>query len=514
MIELAKIVEELDFDKAFRHVKYDARFDFIQFPIELRVFEHFFDENIKSLKESILQGNYVPKRLRKIWVPKKNFFLRPGAIPHLRDRVLFQALVDKIAEKLEQELPPLEENVVFSSRLRGNIQSGSMFRHPKGLWLAFKTQAIEYCDEQDVNFVLVSDLASYFENIDLRLLTDTLTSSGVSPNYAEAIRQILVVWANGRTRGLPQMMAPCSLLANMYLSQVDKYMVLRGYRYIRYVDDIRIFVHSHVEARKALLILTERLKDCYLDVQASKTQIVTAPSHKQELASLETHLAQIGVSAVGNVSSDYDDDFGPDLEIPEPKLVSFLADLIENPNYDDRHLRYCINRLGDIKSPAAHDLVLSKLSSMPQETATFVKYLLKLDSSNITDKTFEAIISFLDSEQNIYDWQTMWLLIFLVHQTIKPKHLNSLFRNDKLNKHPINRAILCYLLSSKGNLTIRRDMIYQYSQEESVEVKMAILCGTFDLEKKERNRFYSIAGTDRILSQLIDILKNRKLAFV
>src|SRR6476659_5341718 len=115
--ELKKIIDELDFITAFRRVKYDAQYDFLQFPVELSIFEYFFEDNVNYLKESIKQGTYSFKSLRKIWVPKRGFFLRPGSVPQLEDRVLFQAIIDKIAPDLEKQLPPLEQHVVFSSRL-------------------------------------------------------------------------------------------------------------------------------------------------------------------------------------------------------------------------------------------------------------------------------------------------------------------------------------------------------------------------------------------------------------
>ena len=241
---LSEVVDDLDFERALKRVKYDARYDFIRLPTEIAVFEARYQENVRYLQESIKQGTYEIKNLRRIWVPKRGFFLRPGSLAHLEDRILFQAIVDKMAMELEALLPPFEQQVVFSSRLAQDLQSKSMFRHPRNQWIDFQRKAVEYCEEPGARFALVSDIASYFENIDLRLLADTLTSSGISLTYVEAVRQILTKWANGRTRGLPQMLAPCSLLGNVYLSQVDKSMVLLGYKYIRYVDDIRIFVSS------------------------------------------------------------------------------------------------------------------------------------------------------------------------------------------------------------------------------------------------------------------------------
>lgn len=257
MKAVKELIDDLDFRLAFRRVKRDARYDFLQLPIEIAIFEEFFDDNVSFLIESIKQGTFSIRGLRKIWVPKRGYFLRPGSIPYLEDRLLFQAIIDRIAPILEAQLPPMDHEVVFSSRLHEDTRNDSIFRHPRDLWLAFKAKAVEYCNSPDVNYVVASDIASYFENIDLRLLSDTLTSSGVNPVYSEAIRQILSVWANGRTRGLPQMMAPCTLLANVYISQIDKIMVLHGYKYIRYVDDIRIFVSREAEQRKALLDLTE-----------------------------------------------------------------------------------------------------------------------------------------------------------------------------------------------------------------------------------------------------------------
>lgn len=199
--DLTQIIDDLDFERAFKRIKYDTRYDFLRLPIEASIFEAHFGENIKFLKEAIDQGKYEVKSLRKIWVPKRGYFLRPGSIPHFEDRLLFQAIVDKIAGELEALLPPFEEHVVFSSRLTSDPQSKGMFHHPRDLWIAFQKRAVEYCEESNTQYVLVSDIASYFENIDLRLLADTLTSSGISPIYTEVIRQILTKWANGRTKG-------------------------------------------------------------------------------------------------------------------------------------------------------------------------------------------------------------------------------------------------------------------------------------------------------------------------
>lgn len=498
------VVDDLDFNTSFRHVKYDLEYDFIQLPVELVIFESNFDDQIKYLTETIKQNKYTVKSLRKIWIPKQNFLLRPGSIPHLDDRVVFQALVDKIAPILEAQLPSIGDEVVFSSRLNSDNKSDSMLLHPRDQWNGFNNKSIELCNKS--TYALVSDIASYFESIDLTQLHDTLTSSGADPNYVNAIHYMLLIWADGRTQGIPQMLAPCSFLANVYLSQVDKVMDRLGYKYIRYVDDLRIFVPSEVSGRQALLHLSEQLKRCYLDAQASKTKLLQATELKDHLTALDRHLRKVGIHTEDKLS--YFGDSEPDQEIPENKLLAFLESLMRNPDYDDRHLRFCVNHLGNIGSPGALRKVLDELENMPQEAATFAQYLLKLKPSEFTEQIIDRLIHFFESEYCIYDWQMMWLLIVLAKcEKINSSQLKRLSRIERLHQHYICRAWLSYLLCSKGDLSFKREYMSLYQQERSKEVLMAILCGISGLDKVERNNFYALAqGKDRDLDQLIEIL--------
>jgi hypothetical protein len=529
---LSSIIDELDFDLAFSRVKNDMQYDFIQLPIEYRIFESDYSDNIAFIKGLVKENKYIVKRLRKMWVQKKNYFLRPGSIPHFSDRLIFQALIDKVADKLEDQLPPLDDNIVYSSRLNRTPGSEKMFIHPKGLWLKYKKRTVDLCDDPKYKSVLVSDIASYFENIDLRLLIDTLQSIGIHSNYTQAIHHFLSIWANGRTKGLPQMLAPCSLLANIYLSQVDKNMVMKGYQYIRYVDDIRIYVDSDPALRKCLLDLTEQLKLIYLDVQASKTKFVPVGELKNEMLQLETHLHSSGIE-IRDESGEYFIELSDAIQssevkvsvsiseeddetiIPEDKLRTFLDKILFDSEYEDRNLRFCLNNLAKIKSNIGIEKTISYLSFLPQETATFVNYYLKLNQDAFDRANFEKIFIFLESDYNIYDWQMMWLLFFIIKSPlIIQSDINRLYRNTKLFNHFINRALLYYLICLKGDLTSKREIMSKYPTESSIEVKYAILSGLYALDSRERNRFYTLATQEREINQLIKVLKNHECPFI
>lgn len=510
---LKDIASELNFKVAFERIKYDAQFDYLQMPVELSIFEAFFEKNINYLKESVLNGTYSISPLRKIWVPKEKYFLRPGSLPMLEDRLIFQALVDKVAKDIEKQLHSVKYEVVFSSHLNPDLSSNEMFLNRGEQWLSFKKKAVQYCGMQDVEYVLVTDIASYFENINLDMLANLMRSAGVGPAYVDAISYILKIWANGRTRGLPQMLAPCSLLADFYLNQVDKNMVLAGYRYIRYVDDIRIFVSANVDLRKAMLELTEQLRPYYLDLQSSKTDFFLANDFKENLTLIERHMLECGIEENEQDALFYFNPSPSAKSIPEEKLILFKQKLLTDNAYNARDLRFCINNLGRIGSSSALELVLSKLYSMPEETYHFVRYLfcvLPYITADIVDK----IIDFLESNFNIYDWQMMWLLILLSKCTsVSQDHLQRLIKNKNLQKYYINKALVIYILCSKGGKIYQDTFMEQYNKEKEIEIRMAILCGLYSLDYEERERFYDLAEGNFQIQHLIDVLRYRKIEF-
>ena len=53
-----------------------------------------------------------------------------------------------------------------------------------------------------------------------------------------------------RTKGVPQGSPLSPLLSNIMLNELDKLLVARGHRYIRYADDFSIYTKSKSEARK------------------------------------------------------------------------------------------------------------------------------------------------------------------------------------------------------------------------------------------------------------------------
>ena len=137
----------------------------------------------------------------------------------------------------------------------------------------------EYLDKNDGQWVLRTDISSFYDSIDRSILLSELKEL----NLRESLFMLLKQWlGNVRYRdslslkdqqlqnGLPQGISLSSLLAEFYLSSVDAKF---GLEYFRYIDDIIISCRSREEAREYLSRLKKILNSKGLEISGLKTQI-------------------------------------------------------------------------------------------------------------------------------------------------------------------------------------------------------------------------------------------------
>ncbi|MCD6231468.1 hypothetical protein J7K28_02390 [Candidatus Aerophobetes bacterium] len=84
------------------------------------------------------------------------------------------------------------------------------------------------------------------------------------------------MWGNGEyeATGTPQDGVISPLLANIYLHPYDKKMTEKGFKAVRYADDILVMCKSRTEAEKALRLTKQILeKELNLRLNSQKTKI-------------------------------------------------------------------------------------------------------------------------------------------------------------------------------------------------------------------------------------------------
>ena len=134
---------------------------------------------------------------------------------------------------------------------------------------------------------------SFFEHIDLRLLHDLLRSLlKTEEKILQLLFRILGGWTRSSiaglpiTRGIPQGNDVSSFLGNIYLIPLDRelnrFCRKRNAKWFRYVDDVKIYMHSEVDAREVVFLINKALREMHLNLQGSKTEILSGEKLAQE----------------------------------------------------------------------------------------------------------------------------------------------------------------------------------------------------------------------------------------
>lgn len=227
--------------------------------ISVEEFEGKLQENLSALNKEVREGAYKPNDLLGFFIKESETKTRPLAIPSVGDRVLTRALAEAVAPSIDKLL---EEN---------------SFAFRKGLSRKIAADKIEIFHKEGYNYVLKSDIESFFDNVDWNILFQKLDSLFINDPILPIIKmsiQLPVIY-NGvkftRSKGLPQGLPLSPLLANLYLDEFDDALG-DEFRLIRYADDFVILCKSKDEFINAKEKTEKELKNLKLELKTSKTQ--------------------------------------------------------------------------------------------------------------------------------------------------------------------------------------------------------------------------------------------------
>jgi hypothetical protein len=508
---MSPLTDLLDLNKAFRRVNTDRRDDAFPDIVGYRDYNKHLDDNLKLLGEKITNlERYLTGTPLNIDLPKRGFTLRPGIVPLIDDRVTYQAIVDILAPHF------VPEPNVYSNRL-ADKDADHMFIKGVELWIAFQNRVQEYCEQYE--FVVETDVTAYFDHISHRLMLSRISDlfgKAMDPADLETIKNLLHKlwerWNLGYMKqfGIPQINDPSSFFGNIYLDELDKWLVAHKITYLRYVDDIRIFAPSEAQGRKTLAALIVKIREMGLYVAAGKTKIRPTRDVKEELTK--------GRNQINEIEADIESKDPERMSSAADKLQDFFLRLVNDPKaFDDRLFRYCVNRfkrlyvsgLGLQASEQVIREIILRLDKMPESTDVFVDYL----SLFSTHEDLQiSVLNFLEGEYNIYAWQEMLLLELLLRLNLHPptRLRASQYANTVVNsaKHAACKAKAYLLLGKYGTYATRRDIRAQYEKEDSQILKRAIIVAIQEMKEDERNNFYkNIAPTSRDVGQTINYIK-------
>ena len=240
---LEKILSKDNMNLAFKRVKANKGTSGID---DMQVDEllQYLKENGDQLKESIRNGKYNPKAVRRVEIPKADGSKRKLGIPTVVDRVIQQAIAQQLSIIYE---PVFSEN---SYGFRPNRSCHDAILKAKEIM------------NNGYKWVVDLDLEKFFDTVNQDLLITIIRRTVKEDKVVSLIRKYLQagVLINGvfeRTeKGTPQGGNISPILSNIMLNELDKELENRGLQFVRYADDCVIFTKSKRAAERVMENIT------------------------------------------------------------------------------------------------------------------------------------------------------------------------------------------------------------------------------------------------------------------
>jgi hypothetical protein len=259
----------------------------------MQTFAYNLQSNLEDLVQQVDSKDfpYLPLADHKVYVPKPSTTLRTMSLMAVPDVIVYQALVNAIADQSHLHLASHENEHVL-----GNLYAGSgrrwMLQPWKRQYSRF-VKRVENLYSLGNSWIASTDIVAFYDTIDHeRLLSLIQYYCGEDDRFESLFRQCLSKWsAHNATstmgRGIPQGSNASDFLANLYLHEIDCKLISNGYHYIRYVDDVRILGSDKSTVQRGLILFDLELKCAGLVAQVSKTSVHKIENIEKEISRLK-----------------------------------------------------------------------------------------------------------------------------------------------------------------------------------------------------------------------------------
>ncbi len=226
-------------------------------------------EHWLKIKEQLVKGEYKPKPVKRVEIPKPDGGIRKLGIPTVLDRLIQQGIY--------QILSPIFEPA-FS-------RSSFGFRSGKSAQQAI-IQAKEY-QTGGRKWVVDMDLAKFFDEVNHDKLMSKIAKKVKDKKLLLLIRRYLQagVMENGLVRGsdkgTPQGSPLSPLLSNIVLDALDRELEERGHAFCRYADDCNVYVKSRRAGQRVFESITRFVEE-KLKLKVNRDKSAVARAHQRK----------------------------------------------------------------------------------------------------------------------------------------------------------------------------------------------------------------------------------------
>ncbi len=199
-------------------------------------------------KKQLLEGTYSPLPALRVEISKESGGVRLLGIPSVMDRVLMQAIAKVLGQKFNHTFSD------FSYGYRPNCSVQQAARQAQ----QFYRQGYFY--QVDI------DLEKFFDTVNHDVLMNRVARKVKNKGLLKLLGRFLRagVEVKGRLQptriGVPQGSPVSPILSNILLDDLDKELESRGHKFVRYADDLAIFVRSKRAGERVLASVSQYLE--------------------------------------------------------------------------------------------------------------------------------------------------------------------------------------------------------------------------------------------------------------
>lgn len=229
-----------------------------------------------TIRAKLYAGEYQPAVVRGVKIPKPNGGSRQLGIPTVQDRVIQQAVQQKLNDLLE---PAFSDNS-FGYR-RGRSAHDAVRR------------AQSYVAEGK-RWVVDIDISAFFDEVNHDILMTKVGRHVRDKRVLKLIGRYLRAGlkqdgaVHKRSQGTPQGGPLSPVLANLYLDALDQELEQRGLSFVRYADDVAIYVGSPRSAERVLESITSWIER-KLRLRVNREKSGSGPTGERKLLGFRLH---------------------------------------------------------------------------------------------------------------------------------------------------------------------------------------------------------------------------------
>jgi len=291
-MSLRKLFSRTNLELAWRRINTASNLQYKRFFRGLYyAYEIAVTENLRDLQTRLKGSSYQPKPSTRIYIPKPSGLQRPITLISLEDQIVWQAVANIFAQRLRKRRSKVELKSVFSNILQPAKHSIFFVKTWKYSYGRFLDKIEDYYNK-GYRWIAHFDLAAFYDTISHELLMRTLFPRKGGIEFRTLVAEWMLTWSADKPtfshrHGIPQGPIASDFIAECFLLSIDEVMsISQDFKYLRYVDDIRLFAKSRTQLRRAVVKLEVLCRNKGLIPHAKKYDLKEVKSIEDARGSL------------------------------------------------------------------------------------------------------------------------------------------------------------------------------------------------------------------------------------